>query len=66
MRNRRENIEQMNKKETDTKKEAAPVMKRLARPMLKDELTRVTGAGTSPSNDGFGGSQHGGDIDFQN
>ena len=50
-------------KKTETKKQAVPVMKRLARTMSKEELAAVSGAGgpSMPSN--FGGF---GDIDYQN
>jgi hypothetical protein len=63
-----EKRKQMNKKETENKEKAAPVMKRLARPMSEKEQLRVAGAGpgSMPSNDGFGGAQYLGDIDFQN
>jgi hypothetical protein len=50
-------------KKEENKKEAMPVMKKLARTMSKEELAAVNGAGTMPSNFWGGGP---GDIDFQN
>jgi hypothetical protein len=40
---------QMQKKKEDTKKQATPVMKQLARPMSKDEQAKVGGAVTNPA-----------------
>jgi hypothetical protein len=49
-------------KKTETKKQAVPVMKRLARTMSKQELAVVSGAWSMPSN--YGGGNN--DIDFLN
>lgn len=57
----KENSRKMKKEEN--KKQAMPVMKKLARTMSKEELAAVNGAGTMPSNFWGGGP---GDVDFQN
>ena len=38
----------MNNKQDQSKREATPVMKQLARPMSKEELAVVAGAGCAP------------------
>jgi hypothetical protein len=50
-------------KKEETKKQAVPVMKQLARTMSKQELAAVSGAITMPSNFWGGGPS---DTDYQN
>jgi len=53
----------MEKKEND-KKEAMPVMKRLARPMSRKELESVSGAGCAPSSEEYTGIHDSPDYAF--
>jgi hypothetical protein len=50
-------------KKEETKKQAVPVMKQLARLMSKEELAIVSGAGTTPCQAGLGGGWPASDTD---
>jgi hypothetical protein len=53
----------MKRKEEEPKKRAVAVVRQLARPMSKEELAIVSGAGTTPCQAGLGGGWSSGETD---